>query len=418
MSKNNFSIAKSIKEKYGNGNKKHIIGGKNPFEANYLIDSYINNGAFGYVYLVHPALGEKKNNKYAAKFSVNHKKKNDSEEILLFEYKTLYFCNIKYECGYGIPYPYYFGSTDDNKFKVLVMDYFHTSVQKRFGLRKKFSPSTLYRLAFDILLVLENLHNNSFIHRDIKADNLMFGYFNILDFKKSFSNWNSIAPKDWYLEKLKNKEQIYLIDFGLSKHMSTSNKYQTERFMGTANYCCKNAHLKKSQSYADDLESLGYVLIMLYKGYLPWTILKGLSKLSKTRQLKVLQEKKMNTSLEELTAQCPSCFKLYFEHIQKFNHSEKPNYSYLRNLFLKQMNIENIKWGDLYDWEIHNKLYSNEEKMSYIQSNKNSFLEKVIDEKKLKKKSSNKNNFFEKYKENNIVIQEKKYKNYSISNVK
>ena len=59
------------------------------------------------------------------------------------------------------------------------------------------------------------------------------------------------------------------------------------------------------QSRRDDLESLGYVFVYLFKGTLPWQGLKAKTKLEKyTRIL----EKKENTTLDTLCKGIPGRF--------------------------------------------------------------------------------------------------------------
>ena len=59
------------------------------------------------------------------------------------------------------------------------------------------------------------------------------------------------------------------------------------------------------QSRRDDLESLGYVFVYLFKGALPWQSLKAKTKLEKyTRIL----EKKENTPLDALCKGMPGEF--------------------------------------------------------------------------------------------------------------
>jgi serine/threonine protein kinase len=84
------------------------------------------------------------------------------------------------------------------------------------------------------------------VHRDIKPDNFLLGLN----------------------EKSK---QFYMIDFGFCKKYSvTAEPASTNSLVGSPNYASINAHDCIELSRRDDLESLGYMLMYLYLGKLPW----------------------------------------------------------------------------------------------------------------------------------------------------
>ena len=79
---------------------------------------------------------------------------------------------------------------------------------------------------------------------------------------------------------------------------------------GTARYASINTHLGIEQSRRDDLEAIGYVLLYLLKGMLPW---QGLPAKKPKEKYKKIMEKKISTPVEELCKDCPPEF-------QKFIH--------------------------------------------------------------------------------------------------
>ena len=101
------------------------------------------------------------------------------------------------------------------------------------------------------------------------------------------------------------------------------------------------------QSRRDDLESLGYVLVYLMKGRLPW---QGLNcKTSREHKQKVC-DIKTSTSIEKLCEACPKEFQSimqnYFNHVKNLDFDEKPDYFLVKSLFAHCVD-ENFK----FDWQ-------------------------------------------------------------------
>ena len=125
---------------------------------------------------------------------------------------------------------------------------------------------------------LEYLHSKNYIHRDLKV-NFWKGSKRV-DFGFSDPFWVSsrkyiFQPDNMLIGHL-STDEIYLIDFGLAKKYRDSEMNhhpftKTKAFVGTRRYVSVNAHMKIEQSRRDDLESLGYILIYLLKGRLPWS---------------------------------------------------------------------------------------------------------------------------------------------------
>ncbi len=189
---------------------------------------------------------------------------------------------------------------------------------------KKFSLKTTILIAQDMIKSIFYVHSKGFIHRDIKPENFLIGLDN---------------------------NRIHIIDFGLSKAYRKKTREhipfkETSKLIGTIRYISINCHKGYELSRRDDLESIGYVLVYLINGCLPW---QGLNCPSDQMADKV-KEIKENTSIDELCLSLPNEFKLYFEHVKSLEFETKPNYNYLLGLFTNLYKKMNYEYDDIYDW--------------------------------------------------------------------
>jgi casein kinase 1 len=152
--------------------------------------------------------------------------------------------------GTGIPEVTWFGTEGD--YRALVMELLGHSLEDLFQYcGRKLTLKTVCMIADQMISRLEYMHNNNFIHRDMKPDNFLMG--------------------------VKGKANtVYMIDFGLSKRYRDPKTGQHipyrdgKSLTGTARYASVNTHIGIEQSRRDDLESVGYILLYLLKGSLPW----------------------------------------------------------------------------------------------------------------------------------------------------
>lgn len=166
------------------------------------------------------------------------------------------------------------------------------------------------------IAALRNIHNKDYLHRDIKPDNFLLGT-------------GGVASR-----------QIYLIDFGLSKkyrlkgeHISYKNK---KHLTGTARYASIHTHLGSEQGRRDDMESLGYMLVYLMRGSLPWQ--QGRSRTSqkhrtKAEQYQAISECKLTTTIDSLCDGLPVAMTYYFKSIKSLQFEDAPDYDTLINFF-------------------------------------------------------------------------------------
>ncbi|CAF0836840.1 unnamed protein product [Adineta ricciae] len=250
--------------------------------------------------------------------------------------------------GVGIPLIKWCGAEGD--YNVLVMDLLGPSLEDLFNFcSRKFSLKTVLLLADQMVSRIDFIHSKNFIHRDIKPDNFLMG----------------LGRKG---------NLVYIIDFGLAKKYRDARTHQhipyreNKNLTGTARYASINTHLGIEQSRRDDMESLGYVLMYFNRGSLPW---QGLKAATKRQKYERISEKKMATPIEELCKGFPGkiCFKCqllgslvfsfakiefttYLSYCRSLRFDDKPDYSYLRQLFRNLFHRQGFTYDYVFDWNL------------------------------------------------------------------
>ncbi len=142
----------------------------------------------------------------------------------------------------------------------MVMDMLGSSLEILFEhCKRKFDLKTVCMVGIQMIKRIEKVHEEGILHRDIKPDNFLIGGKDI------------------------NKDFVYIIDFGLAKFYKEANGQhipfkEGKNLTGTARYASLNTHIGQEQSWRDDLESIGHVLLYFIKGALPWQGLPGKTK--------------------------------------------------------------------------------------------------------------------------------------------
>ena len=197
----------------------------------------IGNGAFGKIYST-IRLKDK------SVFAMKTEKISPSRKMLETEAYFLFLLQ-----GFGIPKIITFGHTKN--YNILIETLLDKTLHDIFiKTRKSCCIKNLCLIAIQLIERLEYIHSKNIIYCDVKPENFMIG--------------------------IKDPNVIYIVDFGLCKkyRSSKTGKHMlprtTKKLYGTLKYCSVNALRGKEQSRRDDLISLGYVLIFLYKRDLPW----------------------------------------------------------------------------------------------------------------------------------------------------
>eukprot|EP00826_Nyctotherus_ovalis_P023275 TRINITY_DN1789_c0_g1_i12.p1 TRINITY_DN1789_c0_g1~~TRINITY_DN1789_c0_g1_i12.p1 ORF type:complete len:351 (-),score=84.46 TRINITY_DN1789_c0_g1_i12:125-1177(-) len=174
---------------------------------------------------------------------------------------------------------------------------------------------------------MEFVHSRSFIRCDIKSSNFLIGIGD-------------------------DENLIYALDFGLARqYMNSINKKhipfcEDKKLVGTLNFISANTHAGMEQSRRDDMESLGYMLIYLAKGKLPWQYLK----LNTQSKYKELMDMKKSTSLNLLCEGLPTEFVTYLAYCRKLKFVEEPDYCLLKGLFSEAIAAMNYTCDYKFDW--------------------------------------------------------------------
>lgn len=219
----------------------------------------------------------------------------------------------------------YIHSGREDEYNFLIMEKLGANLA---DLRKKapgqmFSMCTSLKLILQMIDSLEEVHNHSHLHRDVKPSNFVIG----LNGKKHF---------------------LYIIDFGLArKYRLPNGEIRPPRkhagFRGTARYASINSHKCRDLGRRDDLWSVFYVLVEFTLGVLPWR------KLKSKEQIGEVKEKCTNI---DLVKDLPDEFRLFMEHLQTLGYTDEPNYQYIRDLLTRVMTREGYSFDTPFDWEL------------------------------------------------------------------
>jgi len=196
----------------------------------------------------------------------------------------------------GVPNVKWFGKDTVNYY--MVLNLLGDSLQSVLNSKKTFSLKLVLQMGLQIFFILKSIHEKGLAHRDIKPDNFLLGNNN-------------------------NKKQIYIIDFGFCK--TVTNMKKTTGLIGSLTYASLNAHNYTELSYHDDLESLGYMLIYFYQGFLDW---------QKTEDIKLIIQMKQQVVDNE---KIPVVLRNFLRSVRQLTFKEIPDYNSLINLLKREL---------------------------------------------------------------------------------
>lgn len=275
----------------------------------YIVDKKLGKGGFGQVYLGKRSTATK--DKDGA---------NANQVALKLEHRSSKGCNYgpPYEWSVygalgnvsGIPKVHYKGRQGD--YYIIVMDMLGPSLWDVWNTQGQLMGQDMVAcIAVEAIAILERLHAKGFVHGDVKPENFLLG-----------------APGST------NEKKLWLVDLGLATRWrdllcGTHVEYdqRPDVFRGTVRYASVHAHLGRTASRRDDLESLAYTLLFLLRGRLPWQGYQGDNKGF------LVCKKKMATSPEALCRYSPAPFKRFTEAVINLKFDDEPQYGAYMSLF-------------------------------------------------------------------------------------
>jgi len=204
----------------------------------------------------------------------------------------------------GIPSVKWFGKDDNNYY--MIIDLLGKSLQQVKNTVSSFSLQLVLKMGIIIIELLKSIHEKGLVHRDIKPENFLLGL------KKEDKN-------------------IYIIDFGFCKSYMINNKHinikKTHNLIGSNTYASINSHNFIELTRRDDLESLGYMLIYFYMGFLPWN--------NVSNEEMIIKLKNDILKIDK----CPMVLLDFLKYSRSMEYKEKPNYYLIIDNFKREIEI-------------------------------------------------------------------------------
>jgi len=293
--------------------------GKTLDNGRFKLTQRLGSGSFGEIYKAVESGNEGKD------LAVKLEKTTEKSAQLKSEYSLL--SELKHIDGYPRVYGFY--KLGDTHY-AMVMQLLGESLEGLFDkCERRFTVKTAIMIAEQMITRLQCLHDEGYIHRDMKPDNMMIG-------KEASNQW-----------------KVFLIDFGLCKQYRdkrTRVQYdynERKNMTGTARYASVNNHLGLEQSRRDDIECLFYILLYFLKGILPW---QGLKPDPKKERYEKIAEKKLSTPITVLCAGLPIEFQMLLSYAKNLTYYEKPNYAFCRMLLRVLARAVGVCFDWRYDW--------------------------------------------------------------------
>ncbi|XP_053829403.1 serine/threonine-protein kinase VRK2 isoform X2 [Vidua macroura] len=210
-------------------------------------------------------------------------------------------------------------------YRFMVMERLGQDLQRIFeDCGSKFKKEIVLQLGARMLDTLEYIHENEYVHGDIKAANLLLGY--------------------------SNPHEVYLADYGLCyRYCPNGNHKQYQEnprkgHNGTIEFTSIDAHKGVAPSRRGDLEILGYCMLHWLCGKLPWE--QNLKDPVAVQSAKTKLMDELPDSVLRWDSPGSSCSEIakFLAYVSGLAYAEKPKYQVLKKILLDGLESSGMRY--------------------------------------------------------------------------
>jgi len=250
--------------------------------------------------------------------------------LLQNEHYVLEKLNSMYDTGFPVVLLAKYEKHDKNQNKKgnfnLLMTYVGIDLKSLYNTQQtKFTFDFIREIGDQLIDRIEKLHRVGFIHGDLKPENICIG-----------------KVYDRHTGKYEKNDIVHLIDFELctpfiDPETSLHIKSEQKSFTGNLKFGSIASCFGMNKSRRDDMESIAYILIYFYFGYLPWDKMKSKYISSCTLdEYKMYGTKKRKSLTNEYFQSLPDCLFLILKESIQMSFTGVPNYKRFRDLLRMQ----------------------------------------------------------------------------------
>ncbi|NXA04373.1 VRK2 kinase, partial [Sapayoa aenigma] len=297
------------------------------------LGSQIGQGGFGLIYLASPQTHVPVQDDAVHVIKVEYLENGPLFSELKFYQRAAKqehirkWMNLKKIRCLGIPVFWGSGLTEykGKSYRFMVMERLGEDLQRILqDCGSRFKKETVLQLGARMLDTLEYIHENEYVHGDIKAANLLLGYT--------------------------NPHEVYLADYGLCyRYCPNGNHKQYQEnprkgHNGTIEFTSIDAHKGVAPSRRGDLEILGYCMLQWLCGKLPWEQNLKDPVAVQTAKTKLMDE--LPDSVLKWDSSGKSCSEIakFLGCVSGLAYDEKPKYQVLKRILLDGLESRGMRY--------------------------------------------------------------------------